>query len=305
MSQMFYAFFSLILSNKSVCCAALKDLSSHKIQFNNFRLQHPRYFLLFVIAPLSLLNACSTVPIQNRNVSTAGGYWELDENTDPRFYHSAHTRHEKIGTLYSAGDNVFINSSQVKKTAETDLINNTFVSTGPQSSARIEFIDGSDTCMIQIQDFSTGNGYGDTANCDHMAETTHAKSQARDSIYHINVNRQQTEFTVLDGRIKLTLRADPDQTVLVSRGEEAIVTANAIIGPRPVSPEEIIRRIQWRDRYEFYSSNVSWGKVLLGGAAAAAIVYGILHKTGGGDSGNDQSDNYDPIEVENPTHYPY
>lgn len=304
MKPMLYAFFSLLLSNKAGSGLASAEFL-HRIQPNSFRFQHSNYFRLFVMASLLLLSACSTVPIQNRNVSTAGGYWELDENTDPRFYHSTKAGQQKIGTLYVAGSNVFVNDSQVQEGSETGLINNAFVSTGPQSSARIEFEDDNGTCLIQIQDFSTGNSYGDTANCEHMIETTHAESQTRDSIYHINVSRQQTELTVLDGLIRIALRTDPSQFVIVKRGEEAILTANSIIGPRPISPEEIIRRIQWRDRYEFYTSKVSWGKALLGGAAAAAIVYGILRKSGnGGSDGGDMND-YDQTDVKDQTHYPY
>lgn len=236
-------------------------------------------FLILMLTVLS--SACSTVPVENRNASSAGGFWEQDENTDPRFYHMAMEADEKIGILYASGNKVLVNGTPIEDTL--DIKNNTFVGTGPKSSARIEFKDGSGACSIQIQGFSVGNGYGDTAHCEYGIITTHASARTRDTIYHINVSDQRTEITVLRGLIKLSLLTDPAQSAIVNSGEEIILTTDSIIGPRPVSFEEIERRIRWRDNYTFHKSEVSWGTVLVGAGVAAAIVNMLLRgKSGGG-----------------------
>lgn len=157
------------------------------------------------------------------------------------------------------------------------------MSTGPESNARIEFEDNSGACLIEIQEFSAGNGYGDTANCQHNIETKHADSQTRNTIYHINVSQQQTEVTILKGLAKLALRADPSQTVMVNSGEEAIITSDSIIGPRPIPADEIQRRIHWRENYQFYKSEFSWTKALVGAGAAAALGYTIWRGIDRGD----------------------
>lgn len=251
--------------------------------------------LLILIFTVSL-SACSTVPVGNRNVSNAGGFWEQDENTDPRFHHIAKKADEDIGTLYASGNKVLVNGIPIEET--TDIKNNSFVSTGPKSSARIEFKDDSVSCSIQIQDFSMGNGYGDTANCEYNIVTTHASASTRNTIYHISVSDQQTEITVLRGLVKLSLLADPAQSAIVNSGEEIVLTTDSIIGPKPVSYEEIERRIRWRDGYTFYKSEVSWVKVLVGAGVAAGIVAAILRGKSGGssgtprDTGSNRSDNY-------------
>ncbi len=248
---------------------------------NDTKYQPCKTFLLLVA--IFLLSACKTVPILDRNASDAGGYWEQDENTDPRFIHDAIAGNEEIGMLYAAGNHVMVNGARMDESSE--ISNNTFVSTGPQSGVRIEFKDDHRACLIQIQEFSIGRGYGDTASCQHNIGTPHANSQTRNSIYHFNISQQQTKVTVLRGAIKLALRTNPSQTVIVNGGEEAILTENSIIGPRPIPFEEIKRRVRWRNNYQFYKSEVDW--VLVGGAAATAAAIGaavILHKN---DSDND------------------
>ncbi len=236
---------------------------------------------LLILILVVLSSACSTVPVENRNASSAGGFWEQDENTDPRFYHTTMGSDAEIGILYASGNRVLVNGTPIKDTL--DIKNNTSVSTGPKSSARIEFMDGSGICSIQIQGFSVGNGYGDTAHCEYSIVTTHASARTRDTIYHINVSDQRTEITVLRGLIKLSLLADPAQSAIVNSGEEIILTTDSIIGPHPVSFEEIEKRIRWRDNYTFYKSEVSWGTVLVGAGVTAAIVNMLLRgKSGGG-----------------------
>ncbi|MCP5243098.1 hypothetical protein [Nitrosomonas sp.] len=256
-----------------------------------------RYIFLILLLAV-LLSACSTVPVENRNVSSAGGFWEQDENTDPRFHHRAMEADQEIGLLYASGNEVLVNGARVESTL--DIKNNAFVSTGPKSSVRIEFMDGEGICAIQIEEFSVGNGYGDTANCEYSIITTHASARTRDTIYHINVSDQGTEITVLRGLLQSSLLADPTQSVIVNSGEEIILTADSIIGPRPVSFEEIERRIRWRDNYDFYKSEVSWVKVLVGAGVAAGIVAAILRGKSGGSGSPPRSP--DPGSSNN---YPY
>ncbi|NOT83783.1 MAG: hypothetical protein HOP02_03170 [Methylococcaceae bacterium] len=189
---------------------------------------------------------------------------------------------DKIGTLYAFGSNVFANGSKIEDT--TGIDNNTFVSTGLQSAVRIEFKEDNGTCLIHVKDFKVGKGYGDTASCQHSIGTTHADSQMQNSVYHFNVSPQQTEVTVLSGLVKLALHADPSQTVNVNSGEEAIVTVNAIVGPRPVSIDEVNRRIRWRDKYTFSTREVDWATVGAVAVGVAAIGVGVALGVGGGNN---------------------
>ena len=255
------------------------------ITFTSWKKILIKLLLLQIFISISLLSGCMAVPIQDRNFSEAGGFWEQDENTDPRFNHGSITGKEMIGILYASGSNTMMNGSRVE--ASSEISNNAFVSTGPQSGARIEFKSGNNACLISIQDFSTGNGYGDTSNCQHNIVTKHAGSETQNSIYHINVSYQQTEFTVLRGSAKLSLLSNTNQVVTINDGEEAIITADAISGPHPVAQDEIERRIRWRNNYHFSKSKIDWTKVLIGvgavGAAAAAAI--LLNKSGGGKPG--------------------
>lgn len=229
-----------------------------------------------------LLVACTTVPIMRDypRGHVGAGFWEQDENTDPRFYRGTESGKNEIGTLYAFGSNVSLNGSKVEDSHGID--NNTFVSTGLQSAARIEFKEGGGTCLIQVKDFRQGRGYGDTASCQHSIGTHHADSQMQSSVYHFNVSPQQTEVTVLSGSVKLALHADPSKTVNVNSGEEAIASVNSIIGPRPVSADEINRRIRWRDKYTFSAREVDWATVGAVAATAVAIGAGIALGSGGG-----------------------
>lgn len=280
MRSIYFELFSLIFGKERGRIhwnsAALQPLPAIGYDANNARYLSCKAFLLLIA--VFLLGACKTVPILDRNTSDAGGYWEQDENTDPRFIHDTIAGNEEIGMLYVTGNHVIVNGARLNESSEIN--NNTFVSTGPQSGVRIEFKDDHSACLIQIQDFSIGRGYGDTANCQHNIATTHANSQTRNSIYHFNVSQQQTKITVLRGAVKLALQANPSQMIQVNGGEEAILTNDSILGPRSVSLEEIKKRVRWRDNYQFYKSEVDWQ--LVGGAAAAAAAIGaavILHKS--------------------------
>lgn len=228
-----------------------------------------------------LLVACTATPvIREFPQGTVGaGFMELDEFTEPRFYQDPITGTAKIGMLYVAGSNVYINGSRISET--TDLINNAFVNTGSGSSVRIEFDNDSGACLIHIEDFRIGKGYGDTTSCQHIIGTTHADAQVQNSVYHFKVSKRQTEVTVLRGYAKVSLHADPRQTVYVHGGEEAILTANAIIGPRPVPVDVIKSRVRWRDKYQFFKKEVNWTAIGVATAIIGAII-GIVLGTSGG-----------------------
>lgn len=239
-----------------------------------------------------MLSGCATTPIQDRNFSEAGGFWEQDENTDPRFSHGSIAGNEIIGVLYASGKNTMLNRSRIETYSE--IRNNGYVTTGPDSGARIEFKGSNDICLIKVEDFSDGKGYGNTSNCQHYIITKHAAGETHNTIYHINVSPQHTEFTVLQGTARLALISDTSKSIAVNSGEEAILTIDTISGPNPVSQDEINRRIRWRDNHQFSKSTVDWTKVLLGvgavGAAAAAAI--ILHKSGGNGPGPTPRDSF-------------
>lgn len=231
-----------------------------------------RAYILIILS--CFLFGCKTIPIENRNETIGGGFWEQDENTDPRFIHKSLSKDKNIGTLYIAGNNVLINGSKVKGNSLI-IKNNSFVSTGSQSSVRIELEDNRILCHIYIEDFSTGRGYGDTANCQHNIGTRHVNSQILNAIYHYDVTQHQTEITVLKGSIVISTRTNPGKVVKVNSGEEAIILEDMIIGPRPVSPDEISRRILWRNNFQFYKNKIDW---LVAGTTLFAITIAILLK---------------------------
>lgn len=262
-------------------CAESKNFNSLEQKESPFLdLSGNKFFLFPLLIGLFALNGCTTTPIHDRNFSEAGGLMELDENTDPRFNHAAITGKEPIGILYASGKNTMLNGSRVESYAE--IMNNAYVQTGPASGARIEFKEGSNLCLIKIEDFSIGKGYGDTSSCQHYIVTKHVAGETHNTIYHVSVAQQHTEFTVLRGTARLTLASDASKTVQVNSGEEAILTADSISGPRPVPQEEIMNRIRWRENHQFSKSKVDWTKVLMGvGAAGAAAAAILLHKSGG------------------------
>lgn len=278
-----------LIKHLQACCIEWKNSTSLEVK------KHPALNLpsikLFLFAPLIaifVLSGCTTTPIRDRNLSEAGGFWEQDENTDPRFNHGSITGKETIGVLYASGSNTMLNGSRVDSNSE--IMNNALVTTGPASGARIDFKEGSNFCLIKVEDFSIGKGYGDTANCQHYIATKHAAGETHNTIYHIDVSQLRTEFTVLRGTVRLTLASDASKTVQVNSGEEAILTADSISGPHPVSLDEILRRIRWRENHQFSKSEIDWTKVLIGaGVGAAAATAIILHKSGGKGPGSGPS----------------
>ena len=223
--------------------------------------------LLLMLAVL-LLAGCKTVPIQDRNFAERGGLWEQDENIAARFYHKGSADYAVIGSMYASGESALLNDIPVKISSKVK--NNSFVSTGPQSSARIEFKATDSTCSIRIDALNFGNAYADTTDCQQIIETQHAKILAKDAILHIHVSQQQTEVTVISGVIKVMLRENAAQTIEVRADREIIVTQNATGRSYPITSDEIWQRIRWRDDIQLYKTVVDWDTVI------AAVVVGVV-----------------------------
>ncbi|WP_297325085.1 FecR domain-containing protein [Nitrosomonas sp.] len=232
-----------------------------------------KIWLLPLLLTILFLNGCKTVPIQDRNFSERGGFWEQDENTSFRFHHNAGADNAVIGSMYASGKSTLLNGAQVKISAK--LKNNSLVSTGPQSSARIEFKASDSTCLIRVDEFNFGNAYADTSDCQQTIETMHATIQAKDAILHLNVSQHQTEVTVLSGVIKVTLRENTTQSINVRADREIIITHDAIGRSYPVTPDEIWQRIRWRDDFQLYKTVVDW-ETIIAGVVVGVVTIGII-----------------------------
>lgn len=226
------------------------------------------YLLLSILAVAFLVSGCKTIPINDRNFSERGGFWEQDENTDSRFHHTAKNDRAAIGTLYASGKNALLDGAQVAVTER--VTNNAFVSTGSQSSARIEFKVSDSSCLIRVDEIIAGNAYADTSDCQQNIETLHAKIEAKNAILHIHVSQHQTEITVISGVIKVMLRGNAAQSIDVRSDREIVITQDTIGRPYSIMPDEIWQRIRWRDDFPLYREVVDWETVI------ASVVVGII-----------------------------
>lgn len=237
---------------------------------------------LLLIAVL-LLAGCKTVPLQDRNFSERGSFLEQDENTGFRLHHNAGTDSAIIGAMYASGKSALLNGEQVKVSARVK--NNSFVSTGPQSSARIEFNATDSSCLIRIDRLNVGNAYADSSDCQQAIETLHARLQAKDAILHISVSQHQTEVLVLSGAIKVILLEDATQSTDVRADHGIMITHDAIGHPYPVTPDETWQRIRWRSDFQLYKTVVDWNKVIAVAVTVAIVAAAILlsrGRSGGG-----------------------
>ncbi|MDV6342402.1 hypothetical protein R2103_11555 [Nitrosomonas sp. Is24] len=236
---------------------------------------HIQSWLILVLAVM-LLSGCKTVPIQDRNFAGNGGFWEQDENMGFRLHRNAGASDAVIGTLYASGKNVLLNGEQVKVSAPVK--NNSFVSSGMQSGARIEFKASDSTCSIRVDQFNAGKAYADTSSCLHDIETLHARIQARNAVLQISVSQQQTDIMVLSGTIEVMTREDTGQFVVVRADQKITVTPDAIGQPHALAPDEIWQRMRWREDFQLYKTVVDWRKVVAGvvivGLVAVAILFG-------------------------------
>ncbi|TXI17852.1 MAG: hypothetical protein E6Q62_08145 [Nitrosomonas sp.] len=227
---------------------------------------------LFVI--VFLLAGCKTVPIYDRSFAERGGFWEQGENSSTRFHHTSFTDKAVIGRMYAVGRSTLLNRNQVKNSSE--IKNHAFVITGPESSARIEFKSFDSTCIVRIKEFNFGNAYSDSSDCLHIIDTLHATIQAKNAILQIKVASNQTEVTVISGVIKIALRANLTYSIDAREDQEITIVRDAINRPRALEPDEIWRRIAWRDDYQFYKSAIDWSKVIAIAVTGAIIVAVIL-----------------------------
>ena len=239
------------------------------------------WFLLLITA--LLFSGCKTVPVLDRNFADKGGLWEQDANTGARFHHNAMADEASIGRMKASGRSALINGSQVKQSAQVK--NNSFVITGPQSGARIEFKASEASCLIRVDEFNIGNAYVDTATCQQSIKTPHALIEAKSAILHIQVSQYETEVMVISGMVKVVLRENPMQSIDVKADREIIITHQSIGDPRLMTTEEIWQRIRWREGFQLYETVIDWKKVMAGvitvGIIAAAILLSKGHGHGG------------------------
>lgn len=234
--------------------------------------------LLLLLITVLLFSGCKTVPILDRNFADKGGLWEQDENAGARFHHNAIPDNAAIGSMYASGKSALINGSQVKD--YTQIKNNSFVSTGTQSSARIEFNASDAACLIRVDEFNIGNAYVDTSYCQQSIRTLHAMIEAKSAILHIHVSQHQTEVMVISGAIEIILRENPTQSTNVTADQAIIITHNAIGRPRSITTDEIWQRIRWRDDFQRYETVIDWRKVIAGVVTVAIIAAVILLSKG-------------------------
>ncbi|MDP2223331.1 hypothetical protein [Nitrosomonas sp.] len=262
-----------------------KDICSSHSQWLmpfSFNLSGNKGLLLLLLAVL-LLAGCKTVPLQDRNFSERGGFLEQAENTGFRIHHNAGTDNAVIGTMYASGKSALLNGEQVKISAKVK--NNSFVSTGPQSSARIEFNASDPSCLLRVDRFNAGNVYADSSDCQQTIETLHARLQAKDAILHISVSQHQTEVMVLSGAIKVILLEDASQSIDVRADHGIIITHEAIGHPYPVTLDETWQRIRWRGDFQLYKTVIDWNKIIAGAVTVAIVAAAILFSRGRGGGG--------------------
>ena len=224
------------------------------LTFSAVMLPSTKIVLLPLLITVLLLGGCKTVPIQDRYVAEKGGFWEQDENTGSRFHHNAIADDETIGLMYASGKSALLNGAQVKDSSK--IKNNAFVSTGPQSGARIAFKASDSACLIRVDELNIGKAYADTSDCQQSIKTAHAMIEAKSAIFHINVSQHQTEIMVISGVIQVILRENTTQSIDVKAEQEIIITHDAIGRLRRISQDEIWQRIRWRDDFRLYKQSL-------------------------------------------------
>lgn len=222
--------------------------------------------LLILLLAMLFLGACKTIPIDDRNATGNGGFWEQDENSSARFHNPNQIDKATIGLVFVSGEGALSNGTPVDVSAK--LANHSRINTGPQSSARVEFEAAGPVCTIEIDEFNAGNAYADTADCRQQIETPHARIDASNAILHLQVTEHQTKVTVISGTIDVTPLGDTAQSIDVREDREVVVTRDTLGRPYLLTPEEIWQRIRWRDDYPLYKKVIDWGTI----AATAAVV---------------------------------
>ncbi len=199
----------------------------------------------------ALLTGCAAPPMQLSEFAPQGGYVLHDENTTPRFWHAGRPT-DAIATLYTDGGNIFLDGRPV--TVNTPIRNGAHVRTGPDSGALVAFKPANrGPCEIEVREIEVGRLLGWTSECRYYLESPQGSGRAEtgSTEYHLDVHGGRTELTILSGQMTVLLRRAPRRPVIVHAFEEVLLSADRIIGPRPVSREEIERRTQWQYNFKF------------------------------------------------------
>lgn len=232
-----------------------------------------RWLRLLLLLSFIVLAGCKTVPLQDRNYTDSGGFWEQSTSSQARFHHQAYDKNDEIGVLYTSGRNTILNGSAIN--VSSDLDNHSFISNGPHSAARLEFKgedeDDGDTCVITIDRFNWGDAYADTYDCWYHIRTPHALLKAKNAILHIDVTSTETEVVVISGAIKVFTHGDPVQSIDVISDQEVIISHQTIHRPRSISPDEVWKRISWRAQFQLYKTVIDWRMV-----AQTAVTVGMV-----------------------------
>ena len=210
--------------------------------------------LIFALFAVFLASCAGSVAEMSDAPATAGtagagGFVQLDENTDPRFLHSA--RRDSIGVLRTDGNDVYLNGNRVS--GPVSVPNNGHVRTGPGSGARVDFRAGPRDCLIRAVEFRSGRLYGETQQCAQQVETQPgaARSGQPRTAYQVRLSGQRAEVTVVNGIVDVWLSQKPGDRRTVRAAQEAILTPVAIEGPRDLTRDEVRQRTEWRAKYDF------------------------------------------------------
>ena len=195
-----------------------------------------------------LVSACEPPPPAGPRPD--GGFVELDENTDPRFVH--YDRPGPIGWLRVAGTSVYLDGRVVER--DLRLPNNAHVRTGPASGVRAELLPGTGpSCRIAAQDFRQGNLYGVSGSCLHeiASQQGAARAERTRTAYHASVRGERTVLTVIAGEMRAWSHRDPSRSVVVGPLQEVVLHPGAVVGPRPVSEDQVNERMDWRAAFDW------------------------------------------------------
>ncbi|SEG17123.1 hypothetical protein [Nitrosomonas ureae] len=254
---------------------------------------HPRHYPRFIFSPLnfsgnqgllllllaiSLLAGCKTVPVMDRSLAEAGSLWEQNEHTGARFHHSTLPDDATIGLIQPSGKGVLLNGSSVNDTEQVK--NHSFVSSGRQNGARIQFKASDSSCLIRVDEFKIGNAFTETSECEQRIETLHAIIYAKNAILHLKVSQHETEVTVISGTITVTSRGNPTDSIDINADHEVTVTLDTVSHPRSITSDEIWQRIRWRDDFRLYKTVIDWNKVIVGVITVAIIAVAIIFGKG-------------------------
>lgn len=235
----------------------------------------------FMLALPVLLSACATQVI-DRDAAENGGFWEQDENTDPRFRH-AQVQGAVIGGLHVDGPNVFLNGERVTRSAQVP--DRATLVTGANSGARIDFVGGGGGCAVVISEFRVGTGFGSTGNCRHRMQTDSNvwETGGGATEYNVRTGGGGSRMTVFKGVMYgWPGGGSPEQRVAVRAGWEVEVARESMGRPYRLPPGELESRQRWRQNFRFVDRTVNWAAL-----AGIAVVGGIAVIAGSRDRDDD------------------